>query len=93
MSEWRVLVEENLGQGSGKSWHISEIYEVEGGQPEARSIAYELAMRHVPQHPTLGGGERAVYRINEDMWLTMIQGTVRRYHFRVTVAELFHKNS
>ena len=92
MSEWRVLVEENVGEATRKEWRISEIYEVEGGRDEARSIAYELAMRHEPKHPAFGG-ERAVYRINDDMWLTMLRGVTRRYHYRVTVAELFHRDS
>ena len=93
MSEWRVLVEENVSGFMGKEWQISAVYEVDGGQAEARSIAYELAMRHRPEHP--GREEdRAVYRINEDMWLTMVMGArSARYHYRVTVAELFARAS
>ncbi|GAA0995076.1 hypothetical protein GCM10009555_088620 [Acrocarpospora macrocephala] len=92
MSEWRVLVEENVGRFDRKEWRISDIYEVDGGREEARSIAYELAMRHQPKHPGVEA-DRAVYRINEDMWLTMVIGATSRFHYRVTVAELFARAS
>ncbi|MEW9530462.1 hypothetical protein [Microbispora sp. NPDC049125] len=91
MSEWRVLIEENVGGfGDRKEWRISDIYEVEGGREEARSIAGELAMRHTPKNPALLR-ERAVYRVNEDSWITMLIGVSTRYHYRVTVAELFFR--
>ncbi|GAA0438347.1 hypothetical protein Acor_62510 [Acrocarpospora corrugata] len=92
MSEWRVLIEENVGRFDRKEWRIADIYEVDGGQAEARSIAYELAMRHQPKHPVVEQ-DRAVYRINEDMWLTMVIGATARFHYRVTVAELFARAS
>lgn len=87
MSQWRVLIEENIGIGDRKEWRISDIYEVKGEREEARSIARELAVRHTPKHPALPQ-ERAVYRINDDMWLTLIIGLTARSHYRVTVAEL-----
>jgi hypothetical protein len=87
MSQWRVLIEENIGGADRREWRISDIYEVKGEREEARAIAHELAMAHSPKHPALPQ-ERAVYRINEDMWLTMVMGVRTRYHYRVTVAEL-----
>ncbi len=92
MNDWRVLIEENIGRLDRKEWQISDIYQVKGGREEARSIAYELAMRHAPKHPVTEK-ERVVYRINEDMWLTMITGATSRYHYRVTVAELFTRTN
>lgn len=87
MSQWRVLIEENVSGADRKEWRVSDIYEVDGERAEARAIAAELARRHTPKHPTFAQ-ERAVYRINDDMWLTLIQGASTRYHYRVTVAEL-----
>ncbi len=91
MSQWRVLIEENIGSMDRREWRISDIYEVKGEREEARVIARELAARHVPKHPTFEQ-ERAVYRINEDMWLTMVRGAKDRYHYRVTVAELISRS-
>ncbi|GAA0360815.1 hypothetical protein GCM10009530_07720 [Microbispora corallina] len=90
MSQWRVLIEENMGAGERKEWRISDIYEVEGGREEARAIAAELAMRHSPRHPSFTQ-ERAVYKVGEDSWITMVIGLTARYHYRVTVAELVHR--
>lgn len=87
MSQWRVLIEENFGNLDRGEWRISDIYEVEGGREEARAIAQELAAHHVPKRPTFEQ-DRAVYRINDDMWMTMVKGATARYHYRVTVAEL-----
>jgi hypothetical protein len=90
MSQWRVLIEENIGSTDRKEWRISDIYEVDGGREEARAIAAELALRHSPKHPTFEQ-ERAVYRINEETWLTLVLGAKSRYHYRVTIAELLFR--
>ncbi|GII53435.1 hypothetical protein Pth03_18240 [Planotetraspora thailandica] len=90
MSQWRVLIEENIGGTDRKEWRVSDIYEVMGEREEARAIAQKLAMTHTPKHPMLPQ-ERAVYRINDDMWLTMVIGAKARYHYRVTVAELIYR--
>lgn len=87
MSQWRVLIEENVGNTTRKEWRVSDIYEVKGERAEARSIAYELAVRHRPQHP-MNGGTRSVYRISDDEYLTTIKGMTAKYHYRVVVAEL-----
>jgi hypothetical protein len=87
MSQWRVLLEENIGGADRKEWHISDIYEVNGGREEARAVARELAMRHEPKHPALPQ-ERAVYQVSADEWITLVMGMRSRYHYRVTVAEL-----
>ncbi|WP_066361098.1 hypothetical protein [Herbidospora mongoliensis] len=87
MSQWRVLIEENVGGPRNKEWRISDIYQVKGERPEARSIAYELAVRHVPHHP-MNLGSRSVYRISDDEYLTTIKGATEKYHYRVVVAEL-----
>ncbi|WP_062431154.1 hypothetical protein [Herbidospora daliensis] len=86
MSHWRVLIEENIGNTTRREWRVSEVYEVMGERPEARSIAYELAVRHRPQHP-MNQGRRSVYRISDDEYLTTIQGTTAKFHYRVIVAE------
>ncbi|WP_061294979.1 hypothetical protein [Herbidospora cretacea] len=87
MSQWRVLIEENVGSANRKEWRVSDIYEVKGERAEARSIAYELAVRHAPQHP-MNHGTRSVYRISDDEYLTTVKGATAKYHYRVVVAEL-----
>nr|WP_062338345.1 hypothetical protein [Herbidospora sakaeratensis] len=87
MSHWRVLIEENVGNTTRQEWRVSDIYEVKGERAEARSIAYELAVRHQPEHP-MNPRTRSVYRISEDEYLTTVKGMTKKYHYRVVVAEL-----
>ncbi|MFI6602270.1 hypothetical protein ACIBHX_38975 [Nonomuraea sp. NPDC050536] len=85
---WWILIEENHGSSDAKEWRTSTV-KVNGDRWLARAKAEELARTHVPRHPAFAQ-RRSVLKVDDDHWVTIVQGATRDYHFRVTVAELVH---
>ncbi|GII62127.1 hypothetical protein Skr01_22120 [Sphaerisporangium krabiense] len=83
---WAVLIEEQGGSGEGRDWRLTEVRDVGHDRDGAVRLAETLAREYAPKHPWAPRG-RAVYRAGEGVWLVVVAGATRSFHFRVTVAE------
>jgi hypothetical protein len=83
--DWYVLVEETTGTGrDAMRWELTTIrsfHRYEDAVPYAR----ELARTYQPRHPA-SPRNRRTFRIGQDCWVIYIEGLMRTFHFRVSVA-------
>lgn len=87
---WWILIEATHGSSDYKEWLVTETLPVSGDRSLARDKAEHMARTYTPQHPTFPQ-KRWVLKVDDDHWVTIVQGATRAYHYRVTVAELVHE--
>ncbi|GAA3369813.1 hypothetical protein GCM10020367_13980 [Streptomyces sannanensis] len=97
---WYILVEENVesrepagdGYAAIPRWQVIGSRPVDGGREHAVAVAEQLARSRVPSgaEGRPGTPGRAVYRVAEGSWLTVVRLGTDNWHFRVTAAELVH---
>lgn len=84
---YTLLIEESTGSGDSIRWTASRLSTITWrDRSEARREAMSAAWRYAPQHP-MAEQRRAVYRINPDEWLVIVEGATASFAFRVMVAE------
>jgi len=82
-----VLVEEQVGYGSGIRWHLAHSLPASDVE-HAMELARYAAFNHVPTNPRVPK-HRAVFRSADGSWLVNVQGVTMAFHFRVSIAEFF----
>ncbi|MFL6141024.1 MAG: hypothetical protein ACJ72N_04000 [Labedaea sp.] len=81
---WFVLLEETVGTGDRRTWSLTEV-RPSGGYDEAVRAGRDLAFSFQPRHP-MNPRQRSVFQSGDDCWIVVVQGAIRSFHFRVTVA-------
>ena len=81
-----VLVEQTTGSGEAKRWDLVWPPFGPGGRAEAREHAVRTAYEFVPQNP-YSEQRRAVFKLDDDTYLVMVEGRMSSFHFRVCVAQ------
>jgi len=82
-----LIVEQLTGSGESSTWRVSPAPIPAGPtRQQAREQAFYLAQTFRPDHP-FSPQDRAVHRIDEDNYLTIVTGRTKSFHFRVSVAE------
>lgn len=85
--QWYVLIEEQVGYGSGIRWHLAHSAPASGAD-HATEMARYAAFNHVPTNPRMPKN-RAVFRSPDGSWLVNVEGATMSFHFRVSIAEFF----
>jgi hypothetical protein len=82
-----LIVEQLTGSGESVIWRV-EPAPIPAGRTraEARQAAAHLARTFQPRHP-FSPRDRAVYRVDDDSYVVVVEGMTKRFHFRVSVAE------
>lgn len=84
---FRVLVEQNVGNGGDYRWAVEPVPTLAYPTREAaRDGALEACRRLEPKHP-FSEQRRRVFRITPDEYLVTVDGLTTAFHFRVSVAE------
>lgn len=84
---FRVLVEQNVGNGGDYRWAVEPVPTLAFPTREAaRDGALEACRRLEPKHP-FSEQRRRIFRITPDEYLVTVDGLTTAFHFRVSVAE------
>ncbi|WP_088316010.1 hypothetical protein [Kineosporia sp. R_H_3] len=84
---FRVLVEQNVGNGGDYRWAVEPVPTLAYPTREAaRDGALEACRRLEPKHP-FSEQRRRVFRITPDEYLVTVDGLTTAFHFRVSVGE------
>ncbi|MET0236591.1 MAG: hypothetical protein ABW224_18225 [Kibdelosporangium sp.] len=83
-NEWCVLVEEHT-HSDGTNWIVSDIRSFPTREA-AQLDGAMMARKYQPRHPMSERGRR-IMRTGEDVWTVLVEGRMKTYHFRLTVAK------
>jgi hypothetical protein len=82
-----LVVEQLTGSGESAVWRVDPSpIPVGPTREQARAGVVQLARTFRPKHP-FSEQSRAVYRVNDDSLIVVVQGATKTFHFRVSVAE------
>jgi hypothetical protein len=82
-----LVIEQLTGSGSNRVWRVEPVPVRAGTTRErARVVAGQLAQKFRPNHP-MSEQSRAVYRVDEDTLIVIVDGATTSFHFRVSVVE------
>ncbi|TDC83877.1 hypothetical protein [Actinomadura sp. 7K507] len=86
-NQWFVLIEEKVTKGQSIQWSLTATRPAGPDVEQARRLAAEAALMHLPQHPKRVKG-RQVFQTGPDNWLVVVAGAKGDFHFRVSVGVL-----
>ncbi|MBI4941052.1 MAG: hypothetical protein HY830_09915 [Actinobacteria bacterium] len=84
---FRVIVEQNVGNGGDYRWAVEPAPTLAFPTREAaRDGALEACRRFEPKHP-FSEQRRRIFRVTPDEYVVTVDGLTTGFHFRVSVAE------
>ncbi|MFI5527765.1 hypothetical protein ACIA8O_04320 [Kitasatospora sp. NPDC051853] len=102
-ARWYVLIEEDTRMTKHADgvefrlhrWTLVATHPVDGTEEDARAVAEEAALKHLPdllaRHARPGDvPARQAYRTSDGSWLVRLSQQHRECHLRVTTARLVH---
>jgi anti-sigma factor RsiW len=85
--QWHVVIEEYVAGGNAYLRQLTQSCPATDVE-HAMWLAQEAALRYKPKNPRWPKS-RALFRTQDGGWLVKVEGAMRTFQFRVTVAEYY----